>query len=118
VARAYSGTHSAQGGRYARLNSNNAILTGTFAEKLHDKRTESDLRSPQHQGRFKHARALLRSVIITKDAQSVRLQSLSGREFQACLLYLRDFMKAIDSKDVLTIQGLRKHRNDLAHGLR
>ena len=38
-------------------------------------------------------------------------------EFEACLLYLRDFMKAIDSADVLTIQSLRKHRNDLAHDL-
>jgi hypothetical protein len=40
-----------------------------------------------------------------------------SNEFEACLLYLRDFMEAIDSKDVLTIQGLRKHRNDLAHDL-
>jgi hypothetical protein len=38
-------------------------------------------------------------------------------EFEACLLYLRDFMKAIDSADVLTIQALRKHRNELAHNL-
>ena len=38
-------------------------------------------------------------------------------EFEACLLYLRDFMKAIDSDDLLAIQGLRKHRNDLAHDL-
>jgi len=38
-------------------------------------------------------------------------------EFEACLFYLRDFMEAIDSADVLTIQGLRKHRNDLAHDL-
>ena len=38
-------------------------------------------------------------------------------EFEACLLYLRDFMEAIDSEDVLTIQSLRKHRNDLAHNL-
>jgi hypothetical protein len=38
-------------------------------------------------------------------------------EFEACLLYLRDFMEAIDSADVLTIQSLRKHRNDLAHDL-
>ncbi len=38
-------------------------------------------------------------------------------EFEACLLYLRDFMKAIDSDDVLTIQELRKHRNDLAHNI-
>lgn len=36
-------------------------------------------------------------------------------EFEACLLYLRDFMAAIDSDDLLAIQGLRKHRNDLAH---
>jgi len=38
-------------------------------------------------------------------------------EFEACLLYLRDFMDAIDSDDLLAIQGLRKHRNDLAHDL-
>lgn len=38
-------------------------------------------------------------------------------EFEACLLYLHDFMKAIDSDDVLAIQGLRKHRNELAHDL-
>jgi hypothetical protein len=38
-------------------------------------------------------------------------------EFEACLLYLRDFMEAIDAADVLTIQSLRKHRNDLAHDL-
>lgn len=38
-------------------------------------------------------------------------------EFEACLLYLRDFMQALDSDDVLAIQGLRKHRNDLAHDL-
>ncbi len=36
-------------------------------------------------------------------------------EFEACLLYLRDFMEAIDSDDLLAIQALRKHRNDLAH---
>lgn len=36
-------------------------------------------------------------------------------EFEACLLYLRDFMKAISTEDMLAIQGLRKHRNDLAH---
>jgi hypothetical protein len=40
-----------------------------------------------------------------------------ANEFEACLLYLRDFMKAIDSEDVLTIQAFRKHRNDLAHDL-
>ena len=38
-------------------------------------------------------------------------------EFEACLLYLRDFMKAIDSDDISTIQELRKHRNDLAHNI-
>lgn len=38
-------------------------------------------------------------------------------EFEACLLYLRDFMEAIDSSDVLTVQILRKHRNELAHNL-
>ncbi|MBI2840739.1 MAG: hypothetical protein HYX75_20670 [Acidobacteria bacterium] len=38
-------------------------------------------------------------------------------EFEACLLYLRDFMGAINSEDLLTIQALRKHRNDLAHDL-
>lgn len=38
-------------------------------------------------------------------------------EFEACLLYLRDFMEALDSDDLLAIQGLRKHRNDLVHDL-
>jgi len=38
-------------------------------------------------------------------------------QFEACLLYLRDFMEVINSEDVLTIQALRKHRNDLAHNL-
>lgn len=38
-------------------------------------------------------------------------------EFEACVLYLRDFMQAIDAADVLNIQALRKHRNDLAHDL-
>lgn len=38
-------------------------------------------------------------------------------EFEACLLYLRDFDEAIDNEDLLTIQELRKHRNDLAHNL-
>ncbi|EHH0795933.1 hypothetical protein J7I09_004417, partial [Vibrio vulnificus] len=37
--------------------------------------------------------------------------------FQASLLYLRDFMKALDSEDVEIIQSLRKHRNELAHDL-
>ncbi len=38
-------------------------------------------------------------------------------EFESCLLYLRDFMKAIDSDDILVVQDLRKHRNDLAHNI-
>lgn len=43
--------------------------------------------------------------------------SMHKNQFEACLLYLRDFMEALDSEDVLTIQALRKHRNDLAHDL-
>lgn len=38
-------------------------------------------------------------------------------QFEACLLYIRDFMEAIDSDDVYAIQELRKHRNELAHDL-
>jgi hypothetical protein len=38
-------------------------------------------------------------------------------EFEASLLYLRDFMQALTSEDVMAIQALRKHRNDLAHDL-
>jgi hypothetical protein len=38
-------------------------------------------------------------------------------EFEACLLYLRDFMKAINGDDVDTIQELRRHRNALAHDM-
>ena len=38
-------------------------------------------------------------------------------EFEACLLYLRDFMKALDADAVSTIQALREYRNDLAHNL-
>jgi hypothetical protein len=38
-------------------------------------------------------------------------------QFEACLLYLRDFMEALDADDVKTIQDLREHRNDLAHNL-
>ena len=38
-------------------------------------------------------------------------------EFEANLLYLRDFMEAINSEDVMAIQALRKHRNELAHNL-
>ena len=43
--------------------------------------------------------------------------SRSKNEFEACLLYLKDFMEAIDDKDFATIQELRMHRNDLAHNL-
>jgi len=39
------------------------------------------------------------------------------KEFEACLLYLRDFMKAIDDDDFNTIQELREHRNFLAHNI-
>ena len=38
-------------------------------------------------------------------------------EFEACLLYLRDFMEALDADDVKTIQDLREHRNNVAHNL-
>lgn len=38
-------------------------------------------------------------------------------EFEACLLYLRDFMQAIDSDDLHAIQALRTHRNEVAHDL-
>jgi hypothetical protein len=38
-------------------------------------------------------------------------------EFEACLLYLRDFMQAIDSDDMDAIQALRTHRNEVAHDL-
>ncbi len=38
-------------------------------------------------------------------------------EFEACLLYLRDFMKVIDNDDLIAIQDLRRHRNELAHDL-
>ncbi len=45
------------------------------------------------------------------------VKSRHKNEFEACLLYLRDFMQAIDSNDFLAIQCLREHRNDLAHKL-
>ena len=38
-------------------------------------------------------------------------------EFEACLLYLRDFMEAVDDADFDAIQELRNHRNELAHEL-
>ncbi|MBS4719113.1 hypothetical protein J4G62_02425 [Aeromonas caviae] len=38
-------------------------------------------------------------------------------EFEACLLYLCDFMQAIDSNDLACIQSLRHHRNKIAHHL-
>ena len=47
----------------------------------------------------------------------VDVMSRHKNEFEACLLYLRDFMKAIDLEDFLTIQELREHRNNLAHNL-
>lgn len=38
-------------------------------------------------------------------------------EFEASLLYLRDYLEAISSEDFMAIQVLRKHRNDIAHNL-
>lgn len=38
-------------------------------------------------------------------------------EFEACLLYLPDFVEAVDDSDFDAIQELRAHRNDLAHDL-
>jgi len=38
-------------------------------------------------------------------------------EFEACLLYLRDFEEAFDADDVETIRALREHRNDLGNTL-
>ncbi|MEQ9487582.1 MAG: hypothetical protein RIM72_01170 [Alphaproteobacteria bacterium] len=43
--------------------------------------------------------------------------ALHKNEFEACLLYLKDHMEALDSADILNVQALRKHRNDLAHNL-
>ena len=45
------------------------------------------------------------------------VMSRNKNEFEACLLYLLDFMKAINAEDFLTIQELREHRNSLAHNL-
>lgn len=45
------------------------------------------------------------------------VSKLHRNQFEASLLYLRDFMEAINSEDLLTIQELRKHRNKIAHDL-
>ena len=45
------------------------------------------------------------------------VRSRHKNEFEACLLYLRDFMEALDDEDLEAIQALRRHRNDLAHDL-
>jgi len=45
------------------------------------------------------------------------VRSRDKNEFEACLLYLRDYMEAIDDADFNTIQELRNHRNELAHDL-
>jgi hypothetical protein len=45
------------------------------------------------------------------------VQARHKNEFEACLLYLRDFMEAVDDADFDAIQELRNHRNDLAHDL-
>ena len=47
----------------------------------------------------------------------VDVRARHKNEFEACLLYLRDFMEALNADDVNTIQDLREHRNDLAHNL-
>jgi hypothetical protein len=47
----------------------------------------------------------------------VDVRTRHRNEFEACLLYLRDFMEAVDADDVKTIQDLREHRNELAHSL-
>jgi hypothetical protein len=47
----------------------------------------------------------------------VDVQSRHKDQFEACLLYLRDFMQAIDDDNMKAIQDLRRHRNDLAHDL-
>ncbi len=47
--------------------------------------------------------------------EDVRVRHKS--ELEACLLYLRDFMEAIDDADFNAIQALREHRDDLAHNL-
>jgi len=43
--------------------------------------------------------------------------SRDKNEFMACLLYLKDFMEAIDGNDIVIIQELREKRNQIAHEL-
>lgn len=38
-------------------------------------------------------------------------------EFEACLLYLRDFMQAIDGNDAQTVQGFRREYSEVARQL-
>jgi hypothetical protein len=45
------------------------------------------------------------------------VRARDSNEFEACLLYLRDVMEAIDASDMTTIQELRRHRNNLSHDL-
>ena len=45
------------------------------------------------------------------------VRSRHKNEFEACLLYLRDFMEAIDGSDFDIIQEVRKKRNEIAHEL-
>lgn len=51
------------------------------------------------------------------NSYEIDVMSRDRNEFKACLLYLRDFMEAIDSEDLLIIQELREQRNTLAHDL-
>ncbi len=43
------------------------------------------------------------------------VKSRHKNEFEACLMYLRDFMEAINDQDFDAIQALRAHRNVIAH---
>lgn len=45
------------------------------------------------------------------------VRSRHKKEFEACLLYLRDFVQAIDADDYEALLDLRSHRNELAHEL-
>lgn len=47
----------------------------------------------------------------------IDVKSRHKNEFDACLMYLRDFMEALDSDDITTIHTFRKHRNEIAHEL-